>query len=313
VSEILFLNRQQVTSLLDLAELHDALAEAFCSLSSGNASVPPRTAALGPKGLLAAMPGYLKESGLAAKLVSVFPGNHDRGLPSHQALICLFDSGSGAPLSVMDGTYITAVRTAAASAVASVALARPDSHVLAILGAGVQGHSHLDAFTRVPRFDEIRVASRSFEHAAELAERHDRARAVASFEEAVRGADVVCCCTDSDDAVTSSSWLIPGAHVSSVGIGAEVDPETVSRAHVFVEWLGAVTSAPPAGAPELQGIDPQSVTEVGQVLLGRRPGRLNNDEITLYKSTGHAVEDVAAASIVYARARKSGVGTIVTL
>jgi ornithine cyclodeaminase/alanine dehydrogenase-like protein (mu-crystallin family) len=131
---------------------------------------------------------------------------------------------------------------------------------------------------------------------------------VGSFEEAVRGADVVCCCTDAGEPVIRFGWLSPGAHVSSVGTGFELDPETVARGSVFVEWRGAVENPPPAGARELQGLDPAPITEVGEVLSGAHPGRRSDDEITVYKSTGHAVEDAAAASLVYQRARTRGVG-----
>jgi ornithine cyclodeaminase/alanine dehydrogenase-like protein (mu-crystallin family) len=136
-----------------------------------------------------------------------------------------------------------------------------------------------------------------------------------SFEEAVRGADVIACCTDSRDPVIRLDWLKPGAHVSSVGgtFGPEIDRETVAAAHVFVEWRGAATNAPPAGAHELQGLDGATLTEVGEVLAGTRPGRLTDEEITVYKSTGHAVEDAATARLVYDRARAEGAGVTLPL
>jgi ornithine cyclodeaminase/alanine dehydrogenase-like protein (mu-crystallin family) len=126
----------------------------------------------------------------------------------------------------------------------------------------------------------------------------------------VRGADIVACCTDAREPILRREWLKPGAHVSSVGgtFGPELDPETVAAGRVFVEWRGAATNAPPAGAAELQGIDAATLTEVGEVLAGTRPGRTSRDEITVYKSTGHAVEDAAAARLVYDRARAEGVG-----
>lgn len=256
------------------------------------------------------MPGYVPGVALEVKLVTVFPGNHAGGLPSHQGLIAVFDEATGTPLALMDGTYITAIRTGGTAAVAARALAREDASVLAILGAGVQGWSHLETFPRVRDFAEIRVASRDHEHAAALAARHPRARVAASFEEAVRGADVVACCTDARSPVIRRSWLAPGAHVSSVGgtWGPEVDAETIGACSVFVEWRGSTTTPPPAGAVELQGLDPNAVTEVGEVLAGTKPGRRAPDELTLYKSTGHAVEDAATARLVYDRARASGAG-----
>jgi alanine dehydrogenase len=315
MAELLVLSEAEVDGLLDLDELLAALGEAFRSYSAGRASVPPRTAARAEAGILGAMPAHLPGVALATKLVAVFPDNHDRGRPSHQALIALFDPADGTPVALMDGTRITAARTGAAAAVAAGALARPDAAVLAILGAGVQGRSHLDAFPRVRDFREIRVASRTPGHAAALAGRHPAARAVDSFEAAVAGADVVCCCTDAREPVLRAGWLAPGTHVSSVGgtFGPELDPAVVRAGRVFVEWRGAAANPPPAGAHELQGLDPDSVTEVGEVLAGTRPGRTSPTELTVYKSTGLAVEDAAAAELVLRRARRSGVGTTVTV
>jgi ornithine cyclodeaminase/alanine dehydrogenase-like protein (mu-crystallin family) len=308
--ELLYLSQAEVENLLDVDAMLEAIAKALVLFSSGVTSVPPRTAARAPDGMLGVMAGYVPGVALEVKLVSVFPGNHGRGVPSHQALIALFDERDGAPLALMDGTYITAIRTGGTAAVATKALARQDSSVLAILGAGVQGGSHLQTFTRVRNFKEIRVASRDQAKAAELASRHPMARVAATFEEAVRGADVVACCTDAREPVIHRGWLKPGAHVSSVGgtFGPEVDPETMAAGKVFVEWRGAATNAPPAGAHELQGLDASTITEVGEVLAGTKPGRTSDYDITVYKSTGHAVEDAATASLVYARALAQGAG-----
>lgn len=312
LGELLYLDRSDVERLLDIDAMLDALGSAFVAFSEGRTSVPPRTAARsGERGLLGAMPGYVPGVGLEIKLVTVFPGNHGTELPSHQGLIALFAEENGAPLAVMDGTFITAIRTGGSAAVAARALSRQDSRVLAILGAGVQGRSHLDTFTHVRNFTEIRIASRNRDHAQELAASNPSARVAGSMEEAVRGADVVACCTDAREPIVRLEWLSPGAHVSSVGgtFGPEVDPAIVASSRVFVEWRGAVTNAPPAGAVELQGMDPASVTEVGEVLSGSRPGRTSAGEITLYKSTGHAVEDAATARLVYDRALATGAGT----
>ncbi len=314
--ELLYLSRDDVERLLDVDAMLGALANALIALSSGITVVPPRVAVRVPEaGLLGSMPGYIPGVALEVKLVSVFPGNHHRALPSHQGVIALFDESDGAPLAVMDGTYITAIRTGGTAAVAARALARHDARVLAILGAGVQGASHLETFPRVRDFDEIRIASRDADKAASLAARHPRARVAATFEEAVRGADVVACCTDAREPVIRREWLKSGAHVSSVGgtFGPEVDPQIMSTSRVFVEWRGAAMNAPPAGAHELQGMDADKLTEVGEVLAGTRPGRTSEDEITVYKSTGHAVEDAATARLVYDRARAEGVGVSLPL
>lgn len=316
MGELLYLNRQEVERLLDVDAMLEALGRALVIYSSGRASVPPRAGArVEDRGILAAMPGYVPGVALEVKLVTVFPANHGRGMPSHQALIAIFDEGTGTPLALMDGTYITAIRTGGTAAVAARALAREDASVLAILGAGVQGGSHLETFPRIRSFQEIRVASRDPAHAAALARAHPGARAVGGFEAAVRGADVVACCTDAREPVIRLEWLKPGAHVSSVGgtWGPEVDEATVAASRVFVEWRGAATNPPPAGAVELQGLDPEKVTEVGEVLAGTRPGRQSPEEITLYKSTGIAIEDAATARLVYDRAMATGAGHRLTL
>jgi len=313
--KLLILNRSQVSRLLDLAALFGALERAFIELSAGRVSVPPRSAALVPDGgWLGVMPGYVRGA-LEVKLVSVFPGNHERGLPSHQALIALFDEKTGTPVAVMDGTHITAVRTGAASALATRALARATVRTLAILGAGVQGRSHLEAVTRVRDFAEIRIASRNAAHAAALAAEYPPARALASFEEAVRGADVVCACTDSPTPVLQYDWLTPGAHVTSVGVargGPELDSRTVRAGRLVVESRVAFQPYP-AGAHELQGLDPTQAVELGEILAGTRPGRQSDTQITVYKSVGHAVEDAAAALLVYERALAEGAGQSVSL
>lgn len=315
MTKIPFLSRAEVERLLEVDPLLEALEDAFVALSAGRTSVPPRVAARTPAGLLGAMPGYLPDVALVVKLVTVFAGNEGGELPSHQGLIALFDEETGAPLAVMDAIHITAVRTGGASAVAVRHLAREDARVLAILGAGVQGASHLETVTRVREFEEIRIASRTRAHAEALAARDDRARVTGGFEEAVRGADVVCCCTDAPEPILRREWVAPGAHVGSVGgtRGPELDPETVAAGRTFVEWRGAAVHPPPAGATELQELDPESVTELGEVLSGERPGRRSGEELTVYKSTGHAVEDAAAARLVFDRAVAEGVGREVEL
>lgn len=304
-----------VERLLDVSALIEALADAFRKLSAGEASVPPRIAASNPEGLLAAMPGYVPGGGLLVKLVSVFPHNHDRGLPSHQAVITLFDEADGRPLAVMDGTAITALRTGAASALSARLLARPDARVLAVLGAGVQGRSHLRSVPLVRQFSEVRLSSRVPEHALALARDFPQTRVVASFQKATDGADVVCCCTDSAEPVIKRSWLKPGVHVTSVGAsrkGPELGPDVVSADVLCVEARSAFLPYP-AGAHELQGMDAARAVEVGELVSGARPGRTSENEMTVYKSMGHAVEDIAAAHLVFQRALAENAGSVVKI
>ena len=249
-------------------------------------------------GVLGVMPSYVPSSGLGCKLVTLFPGNHDR--PTHQALIALFDQATGTPVALMDGTYITAMRTAAAAALATRLLARPDARVLTIVGTGVQSRSAQEMFPHVRGFAEVRVAGRG------------------EFEEAVRGADVVHATTASPEPVVRFEWLSPGTHVSSVGStlsgGSELDPETVERADVVVVEQRDSAFAPlPAGAPELNPRGRDGVVELGEILAGRADGRTALDEITLYKSVGVAVQDLAAAALVLGAARERAAGLEIEL
>jgi alanine dehydrogenase len=223
----------------------------------------------------------------------------------------------------MDGTAITMLRTAGASALATRLLARTDTRVLAIVGAGVQGHAHLLMLPHVRPFSEIRIASRHFAHAEQLAATDARAHAVETAEQAVRGADVVCLCASATEPVVSLDWFAPGMHVTSVGYApaggeldpkviGELDPKVIAQARLFVESRQAF-EPPPAGCWELAGLDPSVGTELGEVLLGRSLGRQSPDEITVYKSMGHACEDLAAAGLVYHRAKQDRIGHTVVL
>jgi ornithine cyclodeaminase len=307
---MLVLNRDQVVKLLDLRELISALEHAFVEHSGGRTSVPPRVGARAAAGLLGAMPGYLPGAGLEVKVVSVFPGNHAHGLPSHRGFIALFGEQEGEPLALMDAEYITAIRTGAGSAVAIKHLARGDAAIVAILGSGAVARAHLMMLPLVREFGEFRIASRTREHAERLASESPDARTVDGFEEAVRDADVVCCCTDAREPIVRFEWLKNGCHVCSTGgsFGPELDADTVMLGRLFVEWRGAATNPPPAGAHELQGVEVERLTELGEVIAGSRPGRATVEEVTVYKSTGIAIEDAAAAGLVYARALKEGIG-----
>ena len=307
---MIVLSQDEVRELLDLDELVDALAAAHAELSAGEASMPPRIAAFAQNdGLLGVMPAYLPSAGLACKLVTLFPRNRDRH--THQALICLFDEENGTPVALMDGTSITATRTAAGSALATRLLAREDARVLAILGAGVQAHAHAKALGRVREFTEIRVASRDRANAEQLAEEIG-GNAVASWEEALRGADVVAATTHSAEPIVRREWLSPGVHVNSVGANpsgnGEVDAATIAEALVAVESRESTLAPPPAGAPEFLHGDHGDVVELGELVSGRRPGRTSPEQITLYKSVGVAVQDAAAAALVLATARERSVG-----
>jgi ornithine cyclodeaminase/alanine dehydrogenase-like protein (mu-crystallin family) len=323
---MLLLNRQDVESLLDLDQLVDALADAMAELSAGRVSMPARVAARVSKaeGLLGAMPAYLSSSDtLAVKLVSVFPQNERRGLPSHQAVILVFDAWTGAPLAMMEGGYITAVRTAGGSALATRLLARPESSVLTIIGTGVEARAHARAIPRVRTIREIRIVGRTLQKAealsAEIASAGGiRPRAFVSSVEAAQGADIICATTHAAEPVVLGRWLAPGMHVNSVGFntaGKEVDGAAIVKSLLVVESRGVALAPPPAGANEISWairdglISAQHIhAEVGELVSGSRPGRTSPDQITLYKSVGVAVQDAAAANLVLqaARARRMG-------
>jgi len=297
---VITLSREQVKGLLDPDALIDAVAAALVDVSSGRASVPPRIAAFTPDGLLGAMAAWVPSADtLAAKLVSLFPRNRD--LPTHQALIAVFDPRSGTPSALLDGEEITAQRTAAASALSTRLLAREDAQVLAIVGTGVQAASHARYVVRVRRFREVLVAGRDAEKARALASRVG-GRA-ASIEEAVRAADVICATTHAREPVVRMEWLRQGAHLCSVGLnpqGREVD--SLRGALVAVEARASAFAAFPAGANELRDLLPEEAVELGELISGTRSGRSSAAQITAYKSVGIAAEDAAAAALVLRRA-----------
>jgi alanine dehydrogenase len=290
-------SREQVAQALQPDALLEALAAAFLDVSAGRASVPTRIAAFNADGLLGAMAAYVPSlNALAAKLVTVFPGN--QSLPTHQAVIVVFDPRTGEPIAVLDGTEITAQRTAAASALAARLLARDDASVLSIIGTGVQALWHARYVSRIRKFSEILIAGRNPGKVAALALQIPGARP-ASIEDAVRAADVLCATTHSAEPVVPASLVRPGTHLSSVGLhGSELDPPLYERALIAVEARKSSFAPPPAGAAELQGRDASRAVELGELLSGARSGRVSREQLTLYKSVGIAAEDAAAASVV---------------
>jgi len=327
---VLFLTRSDVERLLDPGRLIDAVAGAMKDLSEGRVSMPPRASAAvaSQDAFLGVMPAYLEGGGvLASKLVSVFPRNGQAGLPSHHAVVVVFDAATGVPEAVMDGEHITAMRTAACSALSARLLAREDASRLAILGSGVQGHSHGVLLPMVRSFSSGTVAGRDLAKAERLAKELSEETGVSftgttAFEGAVEGADVVCVATLAAEPVLRRGWLAPGAHVISVGVnpaGREIDEDTVRDALVVVESRESTLAPAPVGAndvawPVRDGVlDPADVVEIGELVAGTRTGRTSPDQLTLYKSAGVAVQDAAAAALVLDEARRQGAGTELAL
>ena len=291
------LDEAAVEGLLRMEEVIPAMERALSDFSSGKVVQPVRTMlpVAEHQGFLGLMPAYTGAA-LGTKLVAFYP--HNTEVPTHHATILLFKPETGEPLVTMDGRLITEIRTAAVSAVATQHLASPDASVLAIIGSGVQAHSHLEALRLVRNFREVRVWSPR--RAAAFAKEHG-VRAASSAEEAVRGADVVVTATTSPTPVLSGGWLSPGAHINAVGAPRpdwrELDDEVLGRSLVYVDSReGALEeSGDVIAAGEI-------FAEIGEVVSGARPGRQSAEEITLFKSLGLAVEDVATAELVYHKA-----------
>ena len=290
-----FLNEEQVRAALRMEDLIPAMERALIDFSAGRVLQPVRQLLSVERhgGYFGVMPAVSDSMG--AKLVTFYPNNAGRGLPTHLAIILLFRPETGEPLAVMDGRLITEMRTSAVSAAATRAMAAPDAKVLAILGSGVQARTHVDALSRVRAFEEIRVWSRTPEHAERFAAEIG-ARAMPA-EQAVRDADVVVTATSSREPVLRGAWLKPGAHVNAVGWpgpqGRELDEEAMRNAVVVVDSREAVLKE--SGNVLLSGAGIHA--ELGEVLAGTRPVR--REDTTVFDSVGIAVEDVAAARLVY--------------
>jgi alanine dehydrogenase len=324
----LLLRESEIRTLLGMRALVPLMERTLAEFSTGGAVQPVRTVVPVERhrGFLGVMPAYLTaQEALGLKAVALYPENAARALPTHLATVLLLDPGTGALLAVMDGRLITEMRTAAVSAAATRRLARTPVRALALLGAGVQARSHLEALLAVSAPAEVRVWSRTpagaARCAAEMRERHGvPVAAVGSAREAVRGADVICTVTASRTPVLEGAWLSPGAHINAVGAPRpdwrELDTEAVVRSRLFVDSRdAALVEAGDVIGPMREGaITPSHIqAEVGEVFAGRHPGRTGPAEITLFKSLGMAVEDVAAARFAYEQAAARGVGQEFTI
>ena len=315
-ARVVVLSESEVAGLLDPSELLDGLADGFRALASGAVQAPERPAIMVPgKGFSLAMPAWMAGKNITVKIVNVFEGNLAIDLPNHIALITLFDPTTGMPVCVMDGTFITGIRTAGSAVLSVRELARRDAKVATIVGAGVQGREHLRLLPLVRDFAEIRIASLYADDAEKLARLHPRARAVIDVEAAVRTADVVCLASHAYEPVIESSWIRPGTHVTSVGYAppnGEMPRDLARQATLYLETVDAF-KAPPVGCSELAGLDPEKGIPLGDMLAGRRPGRVSATQITVYKAMGSAMEDMVAAHLVYEKAKAQRAGAIVNI
>jgi len=329
---VLVLSHRDVVAALPPAACAESMAAVLAARARGETHMPLRSimAPSGAAGIMGLMPGWRaarqdRAAVFAVKAICVIPGNPGRGLDAHQGIVTLFDGETGVPTAILDASAVTAVRTAAVSAVATDVLARTQARTLAILGAGVQGRAHLQALAAVRDFTRVRVYAPTRAHAQALADDARPAggevRAVATAEEAVRGADVVVAATNSPEPVLARAWLAPGAHVNAVGASTprarEIDTATVAASALFCdsreslrneagEFQLAVREGAIAGEEHVRA-------ELGEVLAGSAPGRRDDGELTLFRSLGIAVEDLAAAETAVAAARAQGLGTEVEL
>ena len=319
--DVLVLSGADVRRVLTPGDCIEVMAAVLAARARGEAFMPLRSvmAAPGANGFMGLMPAWSSEAGFALKAICVMPGNPARGLDAHQGTVTLFHGETGIPTAILDASAVTEIRTAAVSAVATRALARADASVLAVLGAGVQGRSHIEALRLVRPFTQVRVFAPTREHAQALA--GDGIVVADSAEAAVRGADVVVCATSSRTPVLERAWLSAGAHVNAVGASTpnarELDTATVACASLFAdsresleheagEFALAAREGAISGLDHLRG-------ELGDVLIGSVPGRADDAELTVFRSLGLAVEDLAAGQFAVAGARRLGLGVEVAL
>jgi ornithine cyclodeaminase/alanine dehydrogenase-like protein (mu-crystallin family) len=322
--ELRILRRAEIKSLLPMAACIELMQRTMIAVSAGRARIPLRSVMPVANGMMGSMPGALDDpSCFGVKLLSLFPGNPAAGLSSHLGLVLLFEPEHGRPVAMLDAAEITAIRTAAASGLATRLLAREDAADLAILGAGEQAESHLEAMLAVRPIRRVRVWSRNPAHAeafaaAQAARWRLPVEPAASPQAAVAGAELICTVTAAREPILKGEWLAPGAHLNAVGASrpdaAEIDTAAVVRSRFFVDYrvsteaeAGEYRRALADGAITADHIQ----AEIGEVASGAKPGRQGEGEITLYKSLGIAAQDLAAAHYLLDAARAAGVGQTV--
>ncbi len=325
---LLIISQAEVAQLLPMDRCIGLMRDAFTSFTRGEAVLPLRPVLKLPdeRGVLAMMPAYLASNQtLAIKVITVFPKNLDTPFDSHQGAVLLFDEKDGRMIALMDASEITSIRTAAASGVATDLLARTDAHDLAILGSGVEARTHLEAMIAVRRISRVRVWSRRAERATAFAKResarHDITIEVfAEVADTVSEADLICTTTGASEPVLCGPWIAAGAHVNAVGSATpwtrELDTAAVVNSRLFVDsFESAINEAGDFLIPRKEGAitDDHIMGEIGDLLLKRVAGRTSDNEITLFKSLGIAVQDVAAGRHVYQMALESGMGTSIEL
>lgn len=322
-SDVRVLSQDDVTALLSMRECIEVVEQTLAMAARGESINPLRTFLILPerRGILGMMPAYLESPRCTGiKVVTVMPGNHGTPYDSHQGAVLLFEAEHGRLLAIMDASAITAIRTAAASGLATRLLSREDATSLALIGSGVQARTHLEAIRLVRPISQVHVWSRSLANAeafaAAAAEKHNiDVTAVPSVEQALQGADIVCTTTASREPLVNGAWLTPGMHINAVGACVrthrELDTEAIARSRLFVDWReSAVNESGDYLMPLAEGaIGPTHIRgEIGEVLIGRVGGRASPDEITIFDSLGIGLEDLGPAWFVYDKALQTGAG-----
>ena len=326
--KVLIASQEQVSTLMPMSECIDAMENALKMLAQGDAIMPLRTMVVLPDGqnLMSMMPSYLGGIGsVGVKVTAAFPSNYGTEYDTHQGVVLLFDTERGLLRAIVDCTSVTALRTAAVSGVATRLLARKEAGDLALIGAGTQARTHLDAMLCVRQIRRVRVCSRTLEGAQRFAERESKRHGVEvevkeTAQEAVQGADIICTATTSREPVLNGEWISPGAHINAVGAfkpdTRELDTSAVVRSRLYADRReSTLNEAGEFLIPKNEGVigDDHIVGEIGEILVGKVSGRTSGDEITLFKSLGIAIEDLASAHQVLKQAEEQQTGTWVEI
>jgi alanine dehydrogenase len=304
-----YLDRERVAALLPMEACIAVMEQAFRSLAAGNTLQPLRSLMWLPdkSGILGMMPGYAKNPDiLGIKVITIFHANGARGLPSHQGVVMLFDAKQGTPLLMLDASEITAIRTAATSALATRLLAREDASHLAILGTGEQAERHIQAISLVRQIDRITIWGRNNTHAETLARKFKNTQIAPTTKEAINDADIICTVTASREPILYGEWLPEGVHINAVGsctpTTRELDTAAVLRSRLFTDrYESLFHEAGEFLIPKKEGLLTETDTqaELGEILTGTKEGRKNAAEITLFKSLGIAAEDLFSAHYIF--------------
>jgi ornithine cyclodeaminase len=326
--KVLIVNQSEVAEWLPMHECMEVMAEAVKMLVTGKTILPLRPIMWLPEktGALGMMPAYVQDlNAMGLKVLTIFPGNHGTPYDSHQGAVLLFETKHGCLLAIMDATAITAIRTAAVSGVATKILAREEAHDLAILGAGTQARTHLEAMLLARKITRVRVWSRKAEHARQFAEHESRRHGITvepmeTAREAVVEADVICTTTAAKEPVVLGDWIKSGAHINAVGAcvptARELDTATMLKSRLFVDRReSALNEAGDFIIAKKEGAldDGHIRGELGEILLGQMQGRIWAEEITLFKSLGLAIEDLASAHHIYTKMSEKSAGTWIEL